>query len=197
MTTPIRFSPLLWRAVVSLSICAFSTPAIFSQQNLVIHGSHTSGTTACQAVNAITTDLADPFTVGGSASVKCEAGGSIRLLPGFRATAGTGAPTFEAFVTSMAVAPALTSPAAGASGPAMTPQTFVFTFTDNLGAADINSFDVAFGGMGATPGICSLSYSGGVLGLWDDSATQLLQTEPRQNSQCAVGDYQVTPSGRR
>jgi hypothetical protein len=195
MTTPIRF-PLPFRlAHLWLCICAFSSTALFSQQNLVISGSHTLGTIPCQAVDTITTDLANPFTVGGSASVKCQAGGTIRLRSGFRATAGTGSPTFEAFIVSMAVAPALTSPAAGASGPALTPQTFVLTFSDNLGYGDISSFQVSFGGTGATAGICSLSYSGGVLGLWDDTATQLLQAAPLQNSQCAVGAPQVTGAG--
>jgi hypothetical protein len=93
----------------------------------------------CQAVNTITTSQTNPFTVSGSANVTCEAGGSITLLPGFHADAHAGA-HFDAFITPMAVAPALTSPAAGASGPAATPQTFTLTFSDNLGAADISSF---------------------------------------------------------
>ena len=155
MTTTVRFSLL----------CAFTASALLAQQDLVISGNHTSGTVPCQAVNTITTDQSNFFTVSGSASVICQAGGSIHLRPGFRATAGSGSPTFEAFITSMAVAPALTNPGAGASGPALSPQTFVMTFTGNLGASDIGSFQVSFGGTDATAGICSFVYSGGVLGL--------------------------------
>jgi hypothetical protein len=60
-----------------------------------------------------------PCTVSGSgsgsASVICEAGGTVTLLPGFHASGGTRASTFDAFIIRQPVAPAFTSPAAGAS----------------------------------------------------------------------------------
>ena len=178
-----------------LFLCAISGAAVFAQQTLTLSGNVTSGTIPCQAVNSITTDQTNGFTVSGSASVQCQAGGAIHLLPGFHATAGTGSPTFEADIVSQAVAPALAGPAAGASGPASTAQTFTLTFSDPLGANDITSFQASFGGTGATADICSLSYSGGVLGLWSNDASQLYTAPPLQNNQCSIGNYTVNSIG--
>src|SRR5579864_9309926 len=126
---------------LALWLC-WAASAALAQQNLTVTGAQCN--TGQQAVNSITTS--GVCTATGSATVKFEAGGSITLMPGFQATAGAANPSFEAFITPMAVAPALTSPASGASGPALTPQTFTLTFTDVLGSGDVGSFQVSFGG---------------------------------------------------
>lgn len=181
MRMPNSFPTALRMGASWLCACWFPASALLAQQNLTMSGNVTSGTVACQAVNSITTDQARGFNVSGGASVKCEAGGTITLLPGFHAVAGSSNPTFEAFIVSQAVAPALTSPALGTGpgtgGPALSPQTFVFTFSDPLGAGDVNSFQASFGGTGAQAGICSLSYSGGVLGC---GATMRASFSPRR-----------------
>ncbi|MGA2501665.1 MAG: hypothetical protein ABSH20_28325, partial [Tepidisphaeraceae bacterium] len=183
----IRFS-LPFRAAC---ICIWAASALLAQQNLTVTGSQCS--TSQQAVNSITTS--GTCTVSGGASVKFEAGGIIKLEPGFFVNATGSSLTFDALIISQAVAPALTSPASGASGPALSPQTFTLTFTDALGAADINSFQASFGGTGATAGICSLSFSGGVLGLWSNDGSQLYTTPPLQNNQCSIGNYTANSAG--
>src|SRR5437764_12972533 len=98
----------------SLFLGALSVWALLGQQNLTVTGSQCS--TSQQAVNSITTS----GTCAVSGNVKFEAGGVIHLTQGFRATASAGA-TFDAVVVRQPVAAALTSPAACASGPALSP----------------------------------------------------------------------------
>lgn len=191
MTTAIQFSSPFRAAAGCLFGTFWAVSVMLGQQNLTVTGSQCN--TSQQAVNSITTS--STCTPNGSTSVKFEAGGIIKLEPGFHATAGSASPAFDAVIVSQAAAPSLTSPSSGASGPALTPQTFTLTFTDNLGAADIGSFQVSFGGTGAQAGICSLSYSGGALGLWSNDASQLITTTPLQNSQCSVGAYSVNSAG--
>jgi hypothetical protein len=56
----------------------------------------TSGTASYRAVNSITAALG--FVVSSAANVTFEAGNSIRLEPGFHATAGTATTTFHAYI---------------------------------------------------------------------------------------------------
>lgn len=79
----------------------------------------TSGSSTYQATNSITAN--NGFTVSGSASVTFLAGSSIVLGPGFQATAGSAAITFQASISAATPAPTLTSvsPPSGTQGTAV------------------------------------------------------------------------------
>lgn len=186
--------PALWFCACNLLTAALSAQCTSVSQ--VPNGTISSGT-PCYSNNDTLT--AAGVTINGSAKVTFVAGKTIRLTPGFRATAPTGgaaSTTFHAWVES---APSVVS-VSPATGSAMT-QTFKFTASSPSGFADITELQLLFNTTQTGADGCYIRYRANALYLADNSGTNWLggfapgSAGTASNSYCSISGSGASVTG--
>jgi hypothetical protein len=184
----------LWFCACNLLTAALSAQCTSVSQ--VPNGTISSGT-PCYSNNDTLT--AAGVTINGSAKVTFVAGKTIRLTPGFRATAPTGGAASTTFHAWVETAPSVTS-VSPASGSLMT-QTFTFTASSPSGFADISELQLLFNTTQTGADGCYIRYRANALYLADNSGTNWLggfapgSAGTASNSYCSISGSGASVSG--
>jgi uncharacterized repeat protein (TIGR01451 family) len=192
MNTAPKFATIataLLQAVVwicALKLSAGTVAAQCTSTSSVPNQTISSGT-VCYSDNDTLTAAA--VTVNGSADVRFLAGQRVNLTPGFRATAGTAATTFHAWVET--VPSAVSASPSGGTG---LTQAFTWTVSNPEGYGEIDEVQAIFGATLGGWGRCYIRYSraSNLVYLTDDSEVAWLggfapgTHGTANNSRCAV-----------
>mgnify|MGYP001009379411 CR=1 FL=1 len=180
-----------WNLLAAVLSAQCANPAPIRNQNII------SGNPSFSDANALE---ATGVTISGGASVTFHAANCIHLGPGFRATAGTAATTFHAWVDTAPTAVSV-SPSSPPPNPPLT-QTFTWTVSSPALASNLAHVFALFNTTSSTANGCYIHYdaSTDLIFLADDAGTTWLagfrpsSSESAANSQCTIKGTGSSPN---